>query len=151
MMAEIVKSLDEARAKGLAEVKPQTDIGKIISDIKEIISSIKELRGLQNQNQNQLSSSAVPQPIPAPANPVPIKMKEEPEQKKTPIAILKIDDEQLNSLFDVDIERTLKMFHINPDMTIGELAKKWGFLRKAIKPEVEKAIRKIAKPEIEWR
>lgn len=145
-MAEIVRDLGEARSKGLTEIKPQTDIGKIISDIKDIISSIKELRGLQNQQ--PAPASAIPQPQPVPMTPQ-IQKKEEPS--KIPVAVLKIDEDQLNSLFDVDIERTLKMFHIHPEMSIGELAKKWGFLKKAIKPEVEKAIRKIAKPEIEWR
>jgi len=146
-MAEIVKDLGEAETKGFINPqKNQSDIGKIVSDVKSIIEGVKELRGVKPQENLQSNSNLTQMEN---KNIVPKGHKEEPQ--KIPFAVLKIDEEEINNYLELDIKKIFDNENVKPETTLKEIVEKWDFLKELLRPEIKKAVGKIARADLEFK
>ena len=82
-MVKIVKNIREAEIGNLLSSsgtkQNSSDLGKIISDVKEIVKGVQDLRGQPQQVKIE------PPQLP------------KEENKEIPVAVLKIDDKELNN------------------------------------------------------
>lgn len=152
-MAEIVKSLNDAVGKGYINnvnnqmPNQQSDIGKIIGDVKDIMNTFKELRGTQQQQQQQQQGQVQQNPNNNRMDLTNVT----PKSDKIPVAVLKVNQDELDKFLGADVQQLLNNPNINPDMTLRDIVDKWSLIKGIIRPEVETAIKKIAKAEIEFK
>jgi len=139
-MVEIVKSFDEAKNKGLIGGQSQSDIGKIVNDVKSIIEGIKDLRGIQKPTEQKEETKKMDFNEVAPK-----------QNNKTPVAVLKINENEIDEFLNADFKKLFENPDINPETTLKDISDKWDFLKGIIKPQIKTAIQKIAKAEIEFR
>ena len=136
-MVKIVKNIREAEIGNLLSSsgtkQNSSDLGKIISDVKEIVKGVQDLRGQPQQVKIE------PPQLP------------KEENKEIPVAVLKIDDKELNNFLAKDLKELLNNPSVNQEITLKELIENWSNLKELIKPEVKKVITKLAKAKLEYR
>ena len=144
-MVEIVKNLNEAREKGLISTTNQKDdglngIGKIINDVKVIMEKFADLKGVNKTNNQEITQDEEKKNI-----------MNNSIQNKIPIAVLEINDEEVNKLISEELEKTLKSPYIKEDMTVKQLIHNLKNLRMILKPEIKKFIKRATKTRIEYK
>ena len=136
-MVKIVKNIREAEIGNLLSSsgtkQNSSDLGKIISDVKEIVKGVQDLRGQPQQVKVE------PPQLP------------KEENKEIPVAVLKIDDKEVDNFLAKDLKELLNAPSVNQEITLKELIENWSNLKELIKPEVKKVITKLAKAKLEYR
>jgi hypothetical protein len=153
-MAIKVKNLAEANSQGLLgnSNSNQSDLGKIIADVKEIVNGISSLKGLQKQKteqenpptpQNQYRqmdfNSAVPKQNNLPQT----------ESGKSPVAVLKIDEQKLNKFVDEEFIKLIE--DVDDEMNFKQVKERWNIFKEVLKPEIKKIVSGLAKAHMEWK
>lgn len=148
-MAEIVKNLGDAEKRGLIGGSGNSggsDLGKIIADVKSIIDGVKDLRGFQKPKDEGSGLTQMNNKNVAPRGNNQIQ-----ESTKTPLAVLKINDEELNKFLDADVKKIFDNDNINPETTLKDIVDKWDILKELLRPELKKAVGKIARADLEFK